>query len=112
MRISASVTKNNFIAKQSFFARLSAKIQGASQGVTNFLDNEKKKTTITVLDSIRGLACLLVMFYHLNLVSRDYHIWIPIHDLGSIAGSIALFGQTGIILFFLLSGFLLFLPYA
>ena len=106
------MTKNNFIAEQSFFARLSAKIQGASQGVTNLLDNEKKKSTITVLDGIRGLACFLVMFYHLNLVARDYHIWIPIHDLGSIAGSIALFGQSGIILFFLLSGFLLFLPYA
>ncbi len=94
------------------FARSRAKIQGASQGITLLLDNEKKKNTITVLDGIRGLACFLVMFYHLNLVARDYHIWIPIHDLGSLAGSIALFGQSGVILFFMLSGFLLFLPYA
>jgi peptidoglycan/LPS O-acetylase OafA/YrhL len=112
MRINTSVTKNVFVAQQSLFARLSAKIQGASQGLTSLLDNEKKKTTITVLDGIRGLACFLVIFYHLNLVARDYHIWIPINDFGSIAGSIALFGQSGIILFFMLSGFLLFLPYA
>src|SRR5215813_643091 len=94
--------------KQPVFTRL----QVASRGVTSLFDNEKKKNTITVLDSLRGLACLLVMFYHLNLVARDYHIWIPIRDFGSIAGSIALFGQSGIILFFILSGFLLFLPYA
>jgi peptidoglycan/LPS O-acetylase OafA/YrhL len=106
------VTNNEFIAKQPLFTRLSAKVQGASQKVTSLLDNEKKKNTITVLDGLRGLACFLVMFYHLNLVARDYHIWIPIHDFGSIVGSIALFGQSGIILFFMLSGFLLFLPYA
>ena len=43
-------------------------------------DSDKKKNTITVLDGIRGLACFLVIFFHLNLVARDYHIWVPIHD--------------------------------
>lgn len=112
MRVNASVANNKLTAKQSLFTGLGSKVQGASQGVTNLLDNEKKKNTITVLDGIRGLACFLVIFYHLNLVARNYHIWLPIRDFGSIVGSIALFGQSGVILFFTLSGFLLFLPYA
>jgi len=107
-----SVTNKEVVTNQPLFARLSAKIQGASQGITLLLDTEKKKNTITVLDGVRGLACFLVMFYHFNLVARDYHIWIPLHDFGTIAGSIALFGQFGVVLFFVLSGFLLFLPYA
>jgi len=107
-----SVTNKEVVTNQPLFARLSAKIQGASQGITLLLDTDKKKNTITVLDGVRGLACFLVMFYHFNLVARDYHIWIPLHDFGTIAGSIALFGQFGVVLFFVLSGFLLFLPYA
>ncbi len=105
------MTKNEVVT-QPLFTRLSAKIQGVSQAVTNLLDNEKKKNTITVLDGVRGLACFLVMLYHFHLLARDYHIWIPLHDSGTLVSSIAIFGQFGVILFFVLSGFLLFLPYA
>jgi peptidoglycan/LPS O-acetylase OafA/YrhL len=69
-----------------------------------------QKNTIAVLDGVRAVACLLVIVYHIYyLLSLDY-------PLNNIAGppltAVLLSGWSGVTLFFVLSGFLLFLPYA
>src|SRR5439155_17714014 len=61
---------------------------------------------------VRAVACLAVIIYHINLLtSRDLHMWNP-PALGPLTSSLALAGVSGVTLFFILSGFLLFLPYA
>lgn len=69
---------------------------------------QKGKETITALDGVRAIAALLVVSLHLNKgvgvpwnVSRE-----------PLITSFAVFGRTGVVLFFVLSGFLLFRPYA
>ncbi|WP_161977007.1 acyltransferase family protein [Dictyobacter kobayashii] len=65
------------------------------------------------MDGVRALACLGVVSFHLNLWSYIGHVWHPFFgDFGAMISSLALIGETGVLLFFLLSGFLLFLPYA
>lgn len=64
--------------------------------------------TIASLDGLRGLAILLVLCFHWLQVGAESHL-----ALGSsflLYG--AAFGFSGVMLFFVLSGFLLFLPYA
>jgi peptidoglycan/LPS O-acetylase OafA/YrhL len=65
---------------------------------------------IPALDGVRAIACLFVIGYHISLITRDMRIWTP----GAHAPLDALFlsGNSGVTLFFVLSGFLLFLPYA
>ncbi len=72
-------------------------------------DKQHDKNSIAVLDGVRAVAILLVIGYHINLVTRR-SLWdVYAHPLVS---SFATFGNAGVTLFFLLSGFLLFLPYA
>lgn len=62
---------------------------------------------IPALDGMRALAVLLVMLFH------SWSFVPGSNATGSNAGSSPLFyGKTGVQLFFVLSGFLLFLPYA
>jgi len=74
---------------------------------------EKKSnqnTTIPALDGVRGIACLSVVEYHVHyLLSYSFHL--PVL-LGALGTSILMAGWSGVTLFFVLSGFLLFLPYA
>ncbi|WP_165423438.1 acyltransferase family protein [Ktedonosporobacter rubrisoli] len=70
-----------------------------------------RKNTIVVLDGVRAVACLLVIFYHINLINLRLHVWQPA-ALGPFITALAVAGGSGVTLFFLLSGFLLFLPYA
>jgi peptidoglycan/LPS O-acetylase OafA/YrhL len=88
------------------------KIHDFNQSVTNSLELSKSKNHIPVLDGIRGIAILAVLTFHINNLSDNTYIFRPYHDLGGILPSILYFGESGVILFFLLSGFLLFLPYA
>jgi peptidoglycan/LPS O-acetylase OafA/YrhL len=62
---------------------------------------------IPALDGLRALAALSVVSYH-ALATAGVKIIIARHDLTWIY----FYGQSGVDLFFVLSGFLLFLPYA
>lgn len=63
---------------------------------------------LTPLDGLRGMAILLVLWCHMDGFLVDGHgLTEP-----SFLHLLARFGFTGVYLFFVLSGFLLFLPYA
>ncbi len=82
------------------------------QALAKLLDDEKaggKKNTITVLDGVRGIAVLLVVSFHVNLVSGN-KLWD--WQTNPLASSVTTAGGTGVTLFFVLSGFLLFMPFA
>src|SRR5690348_16875167 len=82
--------------------------QRIQEWITHLLEINKQKNTIAVLDGVRAIACLSVITFH---VSGDAHIW-EMPGLGRLAVAIAMAGDSGVTLFFVLSGFLLFLPYA
>lgn len=84
-----------------------------SQAVTRSLEDGKQKHPIQALDGVRGLACLGVVLFHLNLWTLFGHVWFPyVDNWGAFFSSLALIGESGVLLFFVLSGFLLFLPFA
>ncbi len=71
---------------------------------------ESSKNTIGALDGIRAIAALSVMGFHLNLIAyTDMKLWN--FSWGSLISSVLLSGGAGVTLFFVLSGFLLFIPY-
>jgi peptidoglycan/LPS O-acetylase OafA/YrhL len=91
----------------------------ASQLMKHSSKDSESKKHIYVLDGIRAIACISVLVYHLNLLSTGFHFWKPLLNIHTITGtfiffcaSIAFSGEQGTILFFVLSGFLLFLPFA
>lgn len=66
------------------------------------------KQSIVALDGVRAIAALLVMTLHINEIAG-----IPWNvNQNPFATTFAVFGRNGVVLFFVLSGFLLFLPYA
>lgn len=73
-------------------------------------EDQKSKGSIEVLDGVRALAFLIVLALHLTNMATALHIW----NRGTKPFLSALFeaGFSGVTLFFVLSGFLLFLPYA
>jgi peptidoglycan/LPS O-acetylase OafA/YrhL len=76
------------------------------------LDVSPKKNTIAVLDGVRGFACLMVIWFHIYRIPRDLNIWNPSTSSYPLLDSFLFFGRNGVTLFFVLSGFLLFLPFA
>ena len=75
--------------------------------LTATLENPGSKSMIAPLDGVRAIACLSVVMFHISLKA---HVW-DLHFLGHNAVSIIMAGDAGVSLFFVLSGFLLFLPY-
>jgi len=78
----------------------------------SLLNNEQKngkKNTISVLDGVRGVAVLMVLVFHVNRVTGD-NLWNQAEY--PLASSISTAGGIGVTLFFVLSGFLLFMPFA
>lgn len=77
----------------------------------SFFKTDSSKNTIAVLDGVRAIAALAVLGFHLNLIAHnDLKLWN--FSIGSVISALALSGGAGVTLFFVLSGFLLFLPYA
>lgn len=70
-----------------------------------------QKSTIAALDGVRAFACLSVVAYHLHLITNFMSIW-QVTAVGPITTAVLLTGYSGVTLFFILSGFLLFMPYA
>src|SRR5436190_12630168 len=89
---------------------LRSNIHTFCENVTRSLEVSKSNKQILALDGLRAFACLAVIFFHLNLWGRV--IWQPKHGIYNFLDPILTFGASGVELFFLLSGFLLFLPYA
>jgi Predicted acyltransferases len=77
------------------------------QPVNNAAIAKSQPKNIGVLDGLRGIAILLVIFYHIHQSAP------PIDELKyPWLGAITITTNTGVTLFFILSGFLLFQPYA
>jgi peptidoglycan/LPS O-acetylase OafA/YrhL len=69
---------------------------------------EKNQHAIAALDGVRAIAALLVVSLHISEIAG-----VPWDvNQNPVATAFAFFGRTGVVLFFVLSGFLLFLPYA
>ena len=90
-----------------------------SPSETTSLAESKSDKQIPVLDGVRAIACLGVISFHLTDEAGIQHMWKPLHGVHDVPGMLAYCaatlgyaGYSGVILFFLLSGFLLFLPYA
>lgn len=97
---------------QSLFLWIEGVFQGLGQRIAILLeDNEHqtRKSSIAVLDGVRAIAILMVIIFHINRVTGD-NLWDRMAN--PLASSISTAGGTGVTLFFVLSGFLLFMPFA
>src|SRR5574340_1339449 len=97
---------------QYLFHQLQGMLRRFSYWGKGLLDNEQKNgkhNTISVLDGVRGVAILMVIVFHVNRVTGD-NLWNQ--ATYPLASSISTAGGIGVTLFFVLSGFLLFMPFA
>jgi peptidoglycan/LPS O-acetylase OafA/YrhL len=94
-----------FLWLPGIFQRLNGWIAGRLDGE----QHTGKKNSITVLDGVRGIAVLMVIVFHVNRVTGD-NLWNQAAN--PLASSISTAGGIGVTLFFVLSGFLLFMPFA
>lgn len=84
-----------------------------SQKITSSLEIKPQRGHLLILDGIRAVACLAVLLHHIFFhVVVPTGIWQPSGKLQVLLATFFNFGASGVILFFLLSSFLLFLPFA
>ena len=97
-----------------FFGWVKGNIRRFYGWMTTVMEGRKQKSTIASLDGVRAIACLTVITYHISLITRSTHLWNPLAPglLHRVISSILLSGASGVTLFFVLSGFLLFMPFA
>ncbi|GAC1367378.1 MAG: hypothetical protein NVS2B12_32690 [Ktedonobacteraceae bacterium] len=70
-------------------------------------EQKESKNTIPVLDGLRAIATLMVIAFHIQQKAFIWEKWSQ-----PWISAFWTFGGSGVTLFFVLSGFLLFLPYA
>ncbi|GHO92398.1 acyltransferase [Reticulibacter mediterranei] len=75
----------------------------------NAVKSANGKTVIPALDGVRAVATIAVISFHINGMVHN-HFW-DVHE-NPLATAVVTFGGSGVTLFFVLSGFLLFMPYA
>src|SRR6266852_6308858 len=86
--------------------------QRSGQWIAHMLGDRQlggKQNSIAVLDGVRAVDFLMVMVFHINRITGD-SLWNRMAN--QIASSVSTAGGTGVTLFFVLSGFLLFMPFA
>src|SRR5260221_544822 len=84
-----------------------------SQRITASLEIKKQRGHLLVLDGVRAAACLAVLLQHIIYqVVLITGLWKPAGKIQVLLASALNFGASAVILFFLLSSFLLFLPFA
>ena len=93
------------------YHRIQAFLQRVYQLLARLLEDKKQtgNNSIAVLDGVRACAILFVIIFHINRTTGD-NLWSRIDN--PLATSVSTAGGTGVTLFFVLSGFLLFMPYA
>lgn len=74
------------------------------------LDDHKPKGTIAPLDGVRALAFLTVLMLHVGIMA--FHLGLWQRSDNPFESAFLSSGGAGVTLFFVLSGFLLFLPYS
>src|ERR1700736_1341822 len=87
-------------------------LQRSGQWIARMLEDRQvggKRNNIAVLDGVRAVAFLMVMVFHINRITGD-SLWNRMAN--PLASSLSTAGGTGVTLFFVLSGFLLFMPFA
>lgn len=109
------LTISRFVGLMSYlYGWMQRTIQRIHRWMTAALEGRKQNnSTIASLDGVRAIACLTVIGFHISLITRDTHLWSPAAPgaLYHILSSIMLAGASGVTLFFVLSGFLLFMPF-
>lgn len=103
---------NSFTEKsQSGFLFLRSQSQRFYLSIAGIMGDSPKqeKNGIALLDGVRAMAILFVIVYHINLITHN-GLWPKMSY--PFASAIAYAGGSGVTLFFILSGFLLFMPYA
>lgn len=104
---------NNNSPLEKWYPSLQRKINIYNQKVTDSLEVSKPKSHLFVLDGLRAVAFLAVLLYHCMYdVVFPTHLWAPSGKMQTLLAATLDFGESGVILFFLLSSFLLFLPFA
>ncbi len=67
------------------------------------------QSTIAALDGVRAIAALFVIGFHIDVINHT-DLWVAWQH--PLASALITLGGSGVTLFFVLSGFLLFMPYA
>jgi len=89
---------------QNIYQLLSSRLQG-NQAIIK----KEGQSTIAALDGVRAVAALFVIGFHIDVINKT-DLWSAWQH--PLASALITFGGSGVTLFFVLSGFLLFMPYA